>query len=81
MNFFEEFKPDLEEFFEMTEKFHKQEISKGEYKGFSGGYGSYAQRDGKLHMLRLRMTGGRFTKERMKYVIDCMEKYKLISCI
>ncbi len=77
MNFFEEFKPDLEEFFEMTEKFHKQEISKGEYKGFSGGYGSYAQRDGKLHMLRLRMTGGRFTKERMKYVIDCMEKYKI----
>lgn len=77
MNFFEEFKPDLKEFYEMTEKFHSGEISKGEYKGFSGAYGSYAQRDGKHHMLRLRMTGGRFTKERMKYVLDCIEKYNI----
>ncbi len=75
MDFLQEFKPDLEEFYEMTKKFHSGEVSKGEYKGFSGAFGSYAQRDGKHHMLRLRMTGGQFTKEKIKYVLDCVEKY------
>lgn len=77
MDFLQEFTPDLGEFYEMTKKFHSGEVSKGDYKGFSGAFGSYAQRDGKHHMLRLRMTGGRFTKEKMKYVIDCVDKYNI----
>lgn len=77
MDYLKEFKPDLNEFYEKTKQFHNQEISKGDYKGFSGAFGSYAQRDGKLHMLRLRMTGGRLTKQKMKYMIDTTQKYHI----
>ena len=31
-----------------TDQFYAGELSKPDYKGFSGGYGSYAQKDGKL---------------------------------
>lgn len=80
-----EFLPDLDEFREKTMKFHNGEITVAEYKGFSGGFGSYAQRGGKKHMLRLRMAGGRLTKERLKFIIDSCEKYhidklKLTTC-
>ena len=33
-------------------------MDKGSYKGFSGRYGSYAQKGGAASMLRLRMTAG-----------------------
>lgn len=39
-----EFKADLKEFQEMTEKFYAKEVSVKDYKGFSGGFGSYAQK-------------------------------------
>lgn len=42
-----EFLPDLEEFKEKTIKFHNKEMTVPQYKGFSGGYGSYAEREGK----------------------------------
>jgi len=45
-DFLEEFIPDLEEFKEKTMAFHNKEITVAEYKGFSGGFGSYAQRGG-----------------------------------
>lgn len=41
-----EFKEDLKDFREMTEKFYAKEVSIKDYKGFSGGFGSYAQRGG-----------------------------------
>lgn len=72
-----EFLPDLEEFREKTMQFHNGEITVAAYKGFSGGFGSYAQRGGKKHMLRLRMAGGRLTKERLKFIVDSCEKYKI----
>ncbi len=72
-----EFLPDLEEFREMTAKFHNKEISVPEYKGFSGGFGSYAERGGNTHMLRLRMAGGRLTKDRLKFIVDASKKYNL----
>ena len=80
-----EFLPDLEEFKEKTMKFHKKELTVAEYKGFSGGFGSYAQRGGERHMLRLRMAGGRLTKERLRFVAEISEKYnidliKLTTC-
>ena len=71
------FIPDLDDFRDKTLKFAAKEISVNEYKGFSGGYGSYAQRGGTAHMLRLRMAGGRITRERLKYIVDSMEKYEI----
>ncbi|MBO5055200.1 MAG: nitrite/sulfite reductase [Lachnospiraceae bacterium] len=80
-----EFLPDLDEFRKKTQQFHNGEITVAEYKGFSGGFGSYAQRGGKKHMLRLRMAGGRLTKERLKFIAESCEKYhisrlKLTTC-
>lgn len=80
-----EFLPDLEEFKEKTMAFHRKEISVPEYKGFSGGFGSYAQRGGEKHMLRLRMAGGQLTKDKLQFIVDACEKYdiprmKLTTC-
>lgn len=80
-----EFLPDLAEFREKTIQFHKGELSVAEYKKFSGGFGSYAQRGGQKHMLRLRMAGGRLTKERLKFIVESCEKYgidrlKMTTC-
>ena len=79
------FVPDLEVFREKLAAFDRKEIPVNEYKGFSGGYGSYAQRGAEKHMLRLRMAGGRITKERMQYIAEAMVKYdipraKLTTC-
>ena len=54
-NHVEEFRGDLKEFDEMTDKFYKKEINVAQYKGFSGGFGSYAQRGGGASMLRLQI--------------------------
>lgn len=70
-----EFKEDLKDFREMTEKFYAKEVSIKDYKGFSGGFGSYAQRGGEASMLRLRMPGGRITKEKLKFLIDAIAAY------
>ncbi len=80
-----EFLPDLAQFRDKTMKFRDGEITVQEYKGFSGGFGSYAQRGGKKHMLRLRMAGGRLTKERLKFIVESCEKYgigrlKITTC-
>lgn len=70
-----EFKEDLKDFREMTEKFYAKEVSIKDYKGFSGGFGSYAQRGGEACMLRLRMPGGRITKEKLKFLVDAIAAY------
>lgn len=56
-------------------KFYAKEVSVKEYKGFSGGYGSYAQKGGEASMLRLRMPGGRLTKEKLKFIAEMVEQY------
>jgi ferredoxin-nitrite reductase len=71
----QEFRKDLAEFQEMTNKFYAKEISAKDYKGFSGGFGSYAQKGGEASMLRLRMAGGRLTKEKLKFLVDSIEQY------
>lgn len=76
-DYFTEFLPDLDEFREKTIQFHKGELSVAEYKKFSGGFGSYAQRGGQKHMLRLRMAGGRLTKERLKFIVESCGKYEI----
>lgn len=72
-----EFLPDLEEFKEKTMKFHNKEMTVAEYKGFSGGFGSYAERGGDTHMLRLRMAGGQLTKGRLKFITEACDKYRI----
>ncbi len=80
-----QFLPDLEEFKEKTLQFHKGELTIAEYKHFSGGFGSYAQRGVQKHMLRLRMAGGRLTKERLHFIVTSCKKYgidrlKMTTC-
>jgi len=73
----DEFRADLDEFREITKKFYNKEISVVEYKGFSGGFGSYAQRGGEAGMLRLRLCGGRVRKEQLNFIASSMKKYKI----
>lgn len=70
-------KDGIQEFREKTEAFYAGELSKGDYKGFSGLYGSYAQKGGKASMLRLRMTAGRVTKEKLAFVAESIRKYQV----
>lgn len=80
MNFeamLEQWKKELPEFEEKTGKFLTGEFAKGDYKGYSGRYGSYAQKDGKHFMLRLRTPAGRVTKPMLQYVAEAMEAQKV----
>ena len=70
-------KQELPEFREKTEAFYAGQIDKNTYKGFSGLYGSYAQKGGKASMLRLRMTAGRVTKEKFLFVSDMIRKHNV----
>ncbi len=76
-DFYQEFCPDLAEFREKTMQFQRKELTVAQYKGFSGGYGSYAQRGGAYHMLRLRMAGGQITGERLRFIVEACEKYQI----
>lgn len=67
----------IPEFREKTRAFYAGEITKAEYKGFSGLYGSYAQKGGKAGMIRLRMTAGCVTKEKLTFVAGMIKKYNL----
>ena len=73
----EVWKEDLAEFREKTDQFYEGELDKAAYKGFSGGYGSYAQRGGKASMLRLRLAGGRLTKDKLKFIADSIAKHHI----
>lgn len=76
-DYLSEFLPDLEEFKEKTMKFHNKEMTVAEYKGFSGGFGSYAERGAQTHMLRLRMAGGQLTKSRLRFIAETCDKYQI----
>ena len=73
----EEYRKELEVFCEKTKAFYAGEVSIVEYKGFSGYYGSYAQRGAKASMLRLRMTAGEMDQEKLAFVADSIEKYNI----
>jgi sulfite reductase (ferredoxin) len=70
-------KGDLPAFREKAAAFYAGTVDKATYKGFSGLYGSYAQRGGKASMLRLRMTAGRVTKEKMAFVARAIRSYSV----
>ena len=63
-----EWKKDYEEFEKVTRQFYAGEITVPQYKGFSGGFGSYAQRGGKAGMLRLRLPGGWLSVDKLGFV-------------
>ena len=71
----ETFRADLPQFREKSAAFFAGEMSKAAYKGFSGYYGSYAQRDGRASMLRLRMTAGCVTPEKLAFVADMLRSH------
>ena len=84
-DYMNEFLPDLDEFKEKTMMFYREEIKVPEYKGFSGGFGSYAQRGAKAHMLRLRMAGGCLSQDKVAFLVDLCKKYgidkiKMTTC-
>lgn len=84
-NWLEIFSKEVAAFSEAAQKFDKGEMDRKEYKGFSGGLGSYAQQDPSKHMLRLRMAGGNLTKERLGFIAGAIAKYgidtmKMTTC-
>lgn len=68
-------KAELPAFQETLTRFQAGEIKKPAYKGFSGFYGSYAQKDQSLNMLRLRMTAGRVTPAKLSFVAQAIRTY------
>lgn len=73
----ENWKSEIKDFKEKTAEFHSGKISKGDYKKISGKFGSYSQRDGKAHMIRLRMTAGSIPKKHMKFIANTVKKYNI----
>ncbi len=76
-SYMEGFREDLKEFYEVTEKFYRKEVTVPEYKSFSGAFGSYAQRGGERSMLRLRLSGGEINKGNLKFIADSIRKYRI----
>ncbi len=79
------YREEIKTFSERIQEFQAGKLEKKDYKGYSGGMGSYAQRDPAKHMLRLRLPAGRLTLERLKFLADTVEKHgvgrmKLTTC-
>ena len=68
---------ELPNFREKSLKFLNGDISKPEYKGFSGGYGVYAQRDKKSFMIRLRTSCGVISKSQLHTIYNMAYENKL----
>ena len=67
------YREEIETFSGKIRDFREGKIDRKDYKGCSGGMGSYAQRDAAKHMLRLRLPAGRLTLERLKFLADTVE--------
>ena len=81
----ETYRDEINAFSEKIAAFQRGEIEKKDYKGASGGMGTYAQRDSSRHMLRLRLPGGRLTVAQMKFISEAVAAYdvkklKLTTC-
>ena len=68
-------KNEIQEFRETVNKFFNKELSVKDFKGMSGGFGCYAQRGGNAMMLRLRMTAGVLSKDKMHFTARRMVEY------
>ncbi|NLL95256.1 MAG: nitrite/sulfite reductase [Thermoplasmatales archaeon] len=56
-------------------KFASGEFGRAEYKGVSGGFGTYAQKDPEKHMVRLRLAGGRLTADALSLIVKAVEEH------
>ena len=72
----EQMKREIALFEEKIKAFEAGKIDKKTYKGISGGFGSYAQKNGG-NMLRLRLTGGRLTKDRLRFLAEGIEEHQI----
>ena len=70
-----EWKQKLPEFQEKTNAFFAGELDKGSYKGYSGYFGSYAQKGGQVSMLRLRTPAGRITKDKLSAIGNMLRSH------
>ena len=70
-----EWKQKLPEFQQKTDAFFAGELDKGSYKGYSGYFGSYAQKGGQASMLRLRTPAGRLTKDKLAVIADMLRTH------
>ena len=73
----EELLKELPEFEKKTQQFFNKEITMKEYKGYSGGFGAYAQRGGIAFMLRLRMNQGRIPLSKLQFIVEQCQKYDI----
>lgn len=70
---------ELPEFKDYTLNFLNGNISKMQYKSFSGGYGVYAQRDKKSFMIRLRTSCGVISRCQLHTIYQMANKHNLES--
>jgi ferredoxin-nitrite reductase len=70
-------KEKLPDFKEKTDDFYAGNLDKGSYKGYSGYFGSYAQKDGMCSMLRLRTPGGRLDGQRLRKLAEILRTYQV----
>lgn len=57
-----------------TEEYYKGTVSVKDYKGYSGKYGSFAERNKQGNMVRLRNSAGLIDKKKLKFVVDAARK-------
>ena len=67
----EELRSEIEDFRTQTKRFLDKELNVKEFKGYSGGFGSYAQRGATSFMLRLRMNQGVKRYGDSQYHVKC----------
>ena len=80
-----QFREEIPSFAQKAHAFAAGEVDRKAYKGFSGGFGSYAQRGETGNMLRLRLPGGRVTKQQLGFIADSIRAYdvkrlKITTC-
>ena len=72
----QQFVKETELFEERIQAFESGEIDRKTFKGISGRFGCYAQRE-KNYMLRLRFPGGRISKEHLAFLGEKTREYPL----
>ncbi|HIX37307.1 MAG TPA: nitrite/sulfite reductase, partial [Candidatus Blautia pullistercoris] len=72
----QQFVKETELFEERIRAFEAGEIDRKTFKGISGRFGCYAQRE-KNYMLRLRFPGGRISKEHLAFLGEKTREYPL----
>lgn len=70
-------KSEISELREKGHQFDRGEITRGDFKGLSGGRGVYAQKEQGKYMIRLRTSSGIVTRKHLERIVSYAEKYQL----